>query len=294
VTCVAGGERYLIVSGDDFGLSLGVNAGIIRAFRDGVLTNASLLVNAAATEDAVVQAAAHPGLAVGLHLALAQGRAAAPPESIPDLVGPDGAFGDAPVLSGLRYFFLPGMRAQLRREIEAQLRRFHSFGLALSHVDGHMNMHLHPVVLDILIELSSEHRIGAMRLTRDPLLEALQLDVRWPLRKAAEASVFSALACWAAPRLRAAGIRFSDRLYGLHQTGAIDERYLTALIARLPPGTTELYCHPGVLPDAEITRWMPGYQHDEELAALCSPVVRQAVYDHGITLCNYWQLHDDA
>jgi hypothetical protein len=49
-----------------------------------------------------------------------------------------------------------------------------------------------------------------------------------------------------------------------------------------------------VLPDAEITRWMPGYQHDKELAALCSPVVRQAVYDHGITLCNYWQLHDDA
>lgn len=290
---MTGVERYLIVSGDDFGLSPGVNAGIIRAYRDGVLTNASLLVNAPATAEAVAQAREHPGLAVGLHLALAQGRAVAAPDSIPDLAGPDGAFGDWPVLSGLRYFFLPGMRTQLRREIEAQLRRFQSFGLALSHVDGHMNMHLHPVVLDILLELSIEHRIGAIRLTRDPLLQALLLDARWPLRKMAEGTVFSALACWAAPRLRAAGIRFSDRLYGLHQTGAVDESYLTALIPRLPPGTTELYCHPGVLPDPEITRWMPGYQHDREMDALCSPRVQQAVYDHGITLCNYWQLQND-
>jgi hopanoid biosynthesis associated protein HpnK len=291
---VAGAERYLIVSGDDFGLSPGVNAGIIRAYRDGILTSASLLVNAPATVAAVAAAVEHPGLAVGLHLALAQGWAAAAPESIPDLVDADGAFGNWPVVSGLRYFFLPGVRTQLRREIEAQLRRFRSFGLALSHVDGHMNMHLHPVVLDILLELAREYRIGAVRLTRDPLLEALRLDARWPLRKAAEGAVFSALACWAAPRLRAAGVRFADRLYGLHQTGAIDERYLTALLARLPPGTTEIYCHPGVLPDAEITRWMPGYQHDVEMAALCSPRVRQAVYDHGVTLCNYWQLRDDA
>jgi len=294
VTCVAGAERYLIVSGDDFGLSPGVNAGIIGAYRDGILTSASLLVNAPATDEAVAQALEHPGLAVGLHLALAQGRAAAAPESIPDLVGADGAFGDQPVLSGLRYFFLPGMRTQLRREIAAQLDRFRSFGLALSHVDGHMNMHLHPVVLDILLELAPEHHIGAIRLTRDPLLEALRLDARWPLRKLAEGTVFSALACWAAPRLRAAGVRFSDRLYGLHQTGAIDERYLTALIPRLPHGMTELYCHPGVLPDPEVARWMPGYQHDTEMAALCSPRVRQAVYDHGITLCSYWQLQGDA
>ena len=287
---MADADRYLIVSGDDFGLSPGVNAGIIRAYRDGILTSASLLVGAPATAEAVALAHEHPGLAVGLHLALAQSRAVAPPETIPDLAGPDGAFGDAPVWSGLRYFFLPGMRTQLRREIEAQLRRFESFGLALSHVDGHMNMHLHPVVLDILVEIAADYRIGAIRLTRDPLLQALRLDLRWPLRKAAEGAVFAALSCRAEPRLRARGIRFSDRLYGLHQTGAVDEPYLRSLIPSLPPGTTELYCHPGVLPDPEVARWMPGYRHDRELEALCSPRVRQALYEHGVTLCNYWQL----
>lgn len=287
---MVGAERRLIVSGDDFGLSPGVNAGILRAYRDGVLTSASLLVNASATAEAVALAHEHPGLAVGLHLALAQGRAVAPPESIPDLVGADGTFGNWPVLSGLRYFFLPGIRAQLRREIEAQLTRFQSFGVALSHVDGHLNVHLHPVVLEILLELAAEHNIGAIRLVRDPVVQALWLDWRWPLRKIAEGTAFAALGCWAEPKLRAAGIRYSDRLYGLHQTGAIDEDYLLALIPRLPPGTTELYCHPGVLPDAEIEYWMPDYQHDDEMAALCSARVRRALYDHGVTLCNYWQL----
>ena len=57
-------------------------------------------------------------------------------------------------------------------------------------------------------------------------------------------------------------------------------------------GTTELYCHPGVLPDPEVARWMPNYQHDKETAALCSPRVRQALYDHGVTLSNYWQLQN--
>jgi hopanoid biosynthesis associated protein HpnK len=283
-------ERLLIVNGDDFGLSAGVNAGILRAYRDGILTAASLLVNAAGTEEAVAIAHEHPGLAVGLHLALTQARAVVAPKRIPRLVDTTGHFGGSAVLCGLRYFFAPDIREELGHEIEAQLERFHSFGLALSHVDGHMNVHLHPVVLSLLIELAPAHGITAIRLPRDPLGEALWLDPRWAPRKLAEGGVFAALSCWAAPRLRAAGIGFTDRLYGLHQTGAIDEGYLLALTSRLPRGTTELYCHPGVLPDAEVTRWMPDYQHEVELAALCSPRVRQALYDHDVRLCNHWQL----
>jgi hopanoid biosynthesis associated protein HpnK len=182
-------ERRLIVTGDDFGLSSGVNAGIVKAYRDGILTSASLMVSAPATEEAVALAHEHPGLAVGLHLVLARGRATAPPESVPDLAGPDGRFGDSPLLSGIRYLLLPSIRTQLRREIEAQLRHFQSFGIGLSHVDGHFNMHLHPEVLDILLELASEYRITAIRLTREPLIPALLLAPRRSLRRTAEVAV---------------------------------------------------------------------------------------------------------
>ena len=46
------------------------------------------------------------------------------------------------------------------------------------------------------------------------------------------------------------------------------EAYLTGLVDRLQPGVTEIYCHPGLYADPELTRWAPQYRRQEELAAL--------------------------
>src|SRR6185295_14404925 len=137
--------RRLIIAADDFGMSAGVNAGILRAHRSGILGDASLMVNGAAFAEAVELARATPTLSVGLHLMLVQGRAALPAEEIPLLAGQDGLFGNAPIAAGFRYFFTPGVRAQLRREIVAQVEKFLATGLPLSHVDGHVTIHMHPV-----------------------------------------------------------------------------------------------------------------------------------------------------
>ena len=45
--------RRLIVNADDFGLSTSVNAAVIRAHREGILTTASLMVNEAGFDEAV-------------------------------------------------------------------------------------------------------------------------------------------------------------------------------------------------------------------------------------------------
>jgi predicted glycoside hydrolase/deacetylase ChbG (UPF0249 family) len=66
------GKRYLIVNADDFGLSEGVNRGIIRAHEQGILTSASLMVRYPAAADAVRYASEHPRLSMGLHLDLAE------------------------------------------------------------------------------------------------------------------------------------------------------------------------------------------------------------------------------
>lgn len=60
--------RLLIVNADDFGLSAGVNEGIIETHTRGVLTSTSLMVDRPAAEAAVQLAAQHPALSVGLHL----------------------------------------------------------------------------------------------------------------------------------------------------------------------------------------------------------------------------------
>jgi hopanoid biosynthesis associated protein HpnK len=282
--------RQLVVSGDDFGAAGEINAAIARAHRDGILTSTSLMVTGDAVADAVAVARANPTLGVGLHLVLAQARPAAPVSSIPRLVDARGRFGEDAVRGGMRYAAIAlgrTGRAQLRHEIEAQLDAFVATGLELAHVDGHLNMHLHPMVLAILLELAPRYGIRAMRLSRESLGSALRHDRRHALRKTGEGLVFHALAAWAAPRLRAAGIVTTDRVYGMHQTGHVDEAYLLGLIPALPPGVSELYCHPAVRPPAVMADAQRGYDHAGELAALLSPRVRACVQESGVRLVSY-------
>lgn len=66
--------RALVVNADDFGLSPGVNRGILEAHERGILTSASLMVRGRAASDAADAAARRPRLSVGLHLDLAEWR----------------------------------------------------------------------------------------------------------------------------------------------------------------------------------------------------------------------------
>ena len=279
--------RKLIVSGDDFGAAPEVNSAIVRAHREGILTSTSLMVTGAALDGAIALAREQPALSVGLHLVLAQGRPAAPAADIPRLVAAGGRFGDQPVLNGLRYAWAAVTRrgrAQLAREIAAQLDAFAASGLPLAHVDGHLNMHLHPMVLPILLDLAPRYGIRVMRLTSERVTTALRWDRRHLARKLAEGSVFHALAAYAAPRLRRAGIATAAGVFGMHQTGHVDEAYLLWLIPRLPPGVSELYCHPAERQPPPLAAWQQGYDHQGELAALMSPRVREALLEAGVEL----------
>jgi len=283
----------VIFSADDFGLSPGVNAGIIAAHRDGVLRNASLMVNGAAYAEAIELARQNPGLAVGLHLVLVQGRATCEPARIPGLVDAAGMFREHPVAVGARYFFTPGLRAQLRCEIEAQLKKFAASGLALSHVDGHLNIHMHPSVLGILLDLAPRYGIRALRRSREPLARSLAADGRERVRKTIESLTFRALSAYATPRLAAARIRHVDQIFGLHHSGHMTEEYLLRLIDDLPPGITEIYTHASHV-DEEARRWRPPtYECEAELSALTSPRVRSSLAAAGIECISYADLAAD-
>ena len=72
-------------------------------------------------------------------------------------------------------------------------------------------------------------------------------------------------------RLRSAGVSHNDRLFGIAASGGMNEATLLTILARLPPGITEIYMHPAVQSGRAITESMHGYRHAEELAALMSP-----------------------
>ena len=82
----------------------------------------------------------------------------------------------------------------------------------------------------------------------------------------------------------------ADRVYGMHQTGHVDERYLLALIGSLPSGVSEIYCHPAEVAPAALAAYQPGYDHPGELTALTSARVRAALVAADVQLVSYAEL----
>lgn len=274
--------RRIILNADDFGRSSGINAAVMRAHREGVLTSASLMVAGDAVEEAVTLAQETPTLAVGLHLVVTGGRTIFPPWEIPHLVDGSGHFPNNPVQVGLRYFLSRTVQEELAREIAAQFERFAATGLPLSHVDGHLHMHVHPTVFNLLLPLAERYGARGLRLPRDDLWLALGYDRRHAGIKVGWAISFGLLCRWCLGRLRNHRLVVTHRVYGLMQTGQMQEAYVVNLLRRLEVPTAELYFHPTSGPESEFMGPNPG-----DLATLLSPAVRQVIQERGLRLATY-------
>jgi hopanoid biosynthesis associated protein HpnK len=271
-------ERRLIVNADDFGRSHSINEAVLRAHRSGILTTASLMVNEPSAAEAVEMARDNPNLGVGLHLTLTCGKSALPHREIPNLVDENGEFSNDPVAVGWRYFASRKLRPQLRDEIQAQFEKFHATGLTLDHVNGHLNLHLHPVIFSLLMENAGRWKIRAMRLTRDPFrLNAKLANGNWAYRTS-HALIFTILSQRARPRLLGGGISHTRSVFGLLQNGKVDTAYVHALLPRLPAGDSELYSHPSL------------DQFKAELEALTDSSIKNLVGQLRIRLIRYQDL----
>jgi chitin disaccharide deacetylase len=270
--------KFLIVTADDFGLHEAVNEAVQQANLAGVLTAASLMVAAPAADDAIRRARRLPNLRTGLHLVLADGRATSAPELIPGLADGAGRMNGRMFVKGVGFFMLPGLRRQLEAEIHAQFRAYARTGLALDHVNVHKHFHLHPTILEMLLRIGRDYGMPAVRVPHEPLWFAARNGTRFSCVNAA------LLAPWVAHmkrRLRAAHMAHNDRVFGIAASGAMDEGKLLAILARLPPGVTEIYLHPAVQSGASIATSMSRYRHADELTALLSPPVRAAIASGG-------------
>jgi predicted glycoside hydrolase/deacetylase ChbG (UPF0249 family) len=125
---------HLIVNGDDFGASHGINRGIATAHVHGILTSASLMVSMSASRDAAKVAAELPELDVGLHVQLTE-EDGAPIVDLDDRGSVEGA-------------------------LDEQLDRFYELvGSAPTHIDSHHNVHFRDGVRAAFLELAD--RIGS-------------------------------------------------------------------------------------------------------------------------------------
>lgn len=279
-------DAYLIVNADDLGLTEGNNRAIVEAHERGIVTSTSLLACGIAFNDAIERVRGLPTLGVGVHLTLLEGVPVLPAAKVPGLVDGSGRF-------GLRYTWLfrwpvlgRVLLDQVRREWRAQIEKVLATGLAVTHLDSHKHIHMHPQLLEIVLALADEFGIRRMRLSR-------------PLRLASgpKTAMLGLLAVWARRRAGRRGVRTPDVLLGLEASGQMSEAQMLAALQRPWQGVCELMVHPAYS-NADLDRflaagydWIARYRFADELAALCSPAVRQALNQMSIRRIHYGNLN---
>ncbi len=272
----------VIFNADDFGRSKTINTAVLRAYREGVLTSASLMVSGFAMDQAVSIAKDNPSLAVGLHIVTTNGNAVLSHKEIPHLVDNDGRFSDDAVRSGLRYFFSKAAQEELSKEVTAQFERFAATGLPLSHVDGHLHSHIHPTLFGHILKLAEEYGAQGLRLPRDDLSLGLSYNAQRLGLKVGWAIIFGLLSRWCLKHLSGRRLKVTHRVYGLMQSGDMQETYVLKLLNNSNAPSVEIYFHPDTSPEREHLGPNP-----VDLATLQSPRVKQAVHDKGIRLVTY-------
>jgi chitin disaccharide deacetylase len=270
--------RRLIVTADDFGAAVEVNEAVETAHRTGILRAASLMVSGPAADDAVARARRNPGLRVGLHLVLVEGRPVLPAQAVPQLVNAEGSLRLDMAALGAKLAASPAARRQLAAEIAAQFEAFRSTGLALDHCNAHKHFHLHPVVGSLIARIGRHYGLRAVRVPLEPAAVLRKIE---PATARLPALALAPWALWLRRRLRAAGLHTCDRVFGLQWSGSMTRDRLRGLIAHLPEGLSEIYMHPAAGPYAGCA---PGYRYRDELEALTAPEVAAACREQAVEL----------
>jgi predicted glycoside hydrolase/deacetylase ChbG (UPF0249 family) len=245
--------RRLIVNADDFGLTRGVSAGILRARRHGIVTSTTVLVTADIDREQLAEAL-DSGMGLGLHVNFTLGRPLARGRS---LVDADGVF-----VRDARRAAARADVGDVEREVEAQVERFTKLTRrAPTHLDTH-------------------HHVGLLAPVAEVVLTAAR-EAGVPVRSQDAA---------ARARARGAGLRTPDHFFGESGPGAYWTLARTLEHLRtLPPGASEFMTHPGLYDDTlGYSRY--GRQREIELVGLGTSAARAAVLGLGIRLCDFRDL----
>ena len=313
----------MIVCADDFGLTRGVNRGVIDCYKNGILRSASLLANGQALDHAIELSVSVAGLDLGIHLCLTD----LPPvftKFTGNLIDKHGRFFTSYFKVIKRISVIPGLISQIKGEFRCQIEHILKKNVALSHINSHKHLHIYPPLWKIVSELAKEYQIPYMRY---PVEDIARLGyIFWKKNKERSYKELSFFLIYFAvfktshtiiktvtnvngelnpsihENLRNLRLpRSSGRWYwgnlrtkspdffcGLFDTGFLDEMSIIDHIVRLRPGVTELMCHPGYVDKA--LRQLPTrliHSREKEVAALCSLKVKQALRDNDIKVISF-------
>ncbi|EGQ7649524.1 TPA: chitin disaccharide deacetylase [Vibrio alginolyticus] len=240
----------VIFNADDFGLTRGVNSGIVKAHQQGVVHSTTMMVGMDAEQHALELARHNPDLKIGVHLRFTAG--------VPITKHPNLTNGRAHFINYDELWSKQDFETQvIYDEAKAQVEHFLSLGLELSHLDSHHHAHTHSQILPVIKEVANEYRV--------------------PLRGTG--------LCQESMTIR---YIFTDEFYD--QKVSLDGLMAHLLSLKADYDLVEVMCHPAEADQALILKSGYALQRELELQVLTSPILKEQLAHHGITVTDYSEL----
>jgi predicted glycoside hydrolase/deacetylase ChbG (UPF0249 family) len=246
----------VIFNADDFGLCKGQNEGIIKAYEEGVVRSATLMVNMPGTAEAVEYALRNKNLKVGVHISLTAGKSLLEHVHITR----NGIF--------LKKDYTRKTNEQINeieKEVRAQIEKFFSFGLELSHIDSHHHFHWLPQIYPIFEEVAKEYNVPLRK--NNWIQEGHLNGVEY---KESDLEFAKTLP------------EFTSEFYG----DSIQVEDLIRIIEKYNR-PVEIMCHPAILDDYIKTNSSYNKEREIELETLCSNELKEYLKVNNIEVSHY-------
>jgi chitin disaccharide deacetylase len=280
--------RRLIINADDFGLTSGVNRGILEAHASGIVTSATLMACGNQFQEAASLAAHTPHLSVGCHVLLVDGSPVLNRTEVSTLL----ANSDSRFRESLGSFALQAVTGRLNQdqieaEVTAQIGKLQAAGIRVSHLDSHKHTHMFPVVFKALLRAAKKCGVPAIRNPFEPLLFVNMQN--WKRRF--QLGLLRRYRSSFRQELALAGLVTPDGCIGIVTTGGLNQGTFQKLVENLPEGTWEFVSHPGYN-DRDLSRIHTRLRdsREKELAILTSQAAKDVVRREGIQLISYRDL----
>ncbi|MHB8973857.1 MAG: polysaccharide deacetylase family protein [Pirellulaceae bacterium] len=276
--------RYLIIHGDDAGMSHSANMGTIDAMEKGVVSSASIMVPCPWFLEIAEYARAHPERDFGVHLTLNcewkryRWGPVASRDKVPSLIDQDGY-----LWSDVEQVGKNAKTEEVEIELRAQIERAKQFAVPITHLDTHMGSILaRPDLVGIYVKLALEYDV--------PILFLGTVDTEM----AKEYPALAAQGQKLLPLLREHRFPLLDQMTQLYgeQPGLTRPQAYLETLRRLQPGVSQLIIHCGY-DDAElraITGSAP--QRDEDRRVFSDPAVINLIKEQGIQVIGWKQFRE--
>jgi len=282
--------KQAIVNADDFGLTTEINQGIIRAFKEGIVTSTSLSANGVAFLEAVAFIKTTPPLDVGIHLTLVEERPVLPPQTIPSLVDNTGRFRKKAQIFFVDYLKGKISMQEVKREFHAQAKKILDQGISITHIDSHQHIHILPKIADITIELAEEYGIKFIRYPKEDMEFRNILSVR-KIKRLVQQMAVNFFCFYSRNRLKNYSL---DHFFGFYDGGHLDKEKFINIFRKMGRGTSELMCHPGLGENPNTPSGYADWDYawGEELNSLLDEEIKEVISRENIQLIHFSRLKE--